>query len=261
MDTITSSDGTPIAFERTGSGPPLLLVHGNADVPGFWDLAGVRSDFSESHTVYAMERRVRGRSGDSPDYSLGREAEDVAAVIDSIDKAPTVLGHSAGAVYALEAALETDHLHRLILNQPPIAVGRHELDVAGAVAGLEELLENGEEASAVGLFLEEVAQLSPDELEEVQASPVWDEMVEAAPVLPRELRALSRYRFEEERFQDLTVPALVLVGRESPPFYRDAAQAVADALPNGRLGFTPGHTHEPMNTTPGPFVEQVEAFI
>lgn len=129
--TLTSADGTVIAFERTGNGPPLVLVHGNGDVHEFWDLAGVRTAFAQHCTVYAIDRRGRGESddgqrtssadvartsgsGDVPGYELKREAEDVAAVVDSIDEPVTLLGHSGGAIYSLEAALRTDNVRKLV---------------------------------------------------------------------------------------------------------------------------------------------------
>lgn len=164
METITSADGTEIAYERTGSGPPLVLVHGNGDVHEFWDLAGARAAFTEHFTVYAMDRRGRGENGDTTDYELEREAEDVVAVVDSIDESVTLLGHSGGALYSLEAALRTDDLRNLVVNEPPVAVGDHKLDVEEAVAETERLLDDGENELALVLFLREVGHLTPDEL-------------------------------------------------------------------------------------------------
>lgn len=81
MGTVTSADGTEIAFERMGSGPPLVLVHANADLHASWELAGTRSAFAEPCTVYVIDRRGRGERGDAAEYELDREAEDVAAHI------------------------------------------------------------------------------------------------------------------------------------------------------------------------------------
>ncbi len=261
MDVVTSADGTEIAFERSGSGPPLLLVHGNADVLGFWDLAGVRAALSEHCTVYAVERRGRGESGDAPDYELAREAEDLAALMESVGDPMTVLGHSGGAVYALEAALRTDKVDRLILNEPPIAVGDHELEVTEAVARMEQLLDQGKGEEVVLFFQEEIAGLTSEELEAARSSPAWEGMVDAAPVLPREIREIARYELEPGRFRDMTRPTLLMVGGESPPFSKDAVRALADALPDSRVEVIDGHSHEPMNTAPDRFVHEVLAFM
>ncbi|QLG26652.1 alpha/beta hydrolase [Halorarum halophilum] len=260
METVTSADGTAIAFERTGNGPPLVLVHGNGDVHEFWDLAGARLALAEHCTVYAIERRGRGESGDAAEYALDREAEDVAAVVDAIDEPVTLLGHSGGAVYSLEAALRSDNLHTLVLNEPPIAVDDHELDVEGLVE-LEKLLDDGENEQALVVFLREVAGISQAEIDEFRSEPMWQEMVAAANTLPRELRAIAEYEFDATRFADMTTPTLVLSGSESPQLFKDAAEAVDEALPNSRVTFLDGLAHEPMNTAPDRFVDEVLTFV
>lgn len=258
---VTSTDGTPIAFEQMGSGPPLVLVHGNADVHKFWDLAGVRSAFAERCTVYAISRRGRGASGDTAAYELEREARDVAAVVDSIDRPVTLLGHSGGALYSLESTLYTDNLRKLVLNQPPIAVGGNVLDIEEAITEMKRLLDDGENEQALVLFLRDVGQLTSNELDTVRSAPIWNEMVEAAQTLPRELRAIAEYEFDAARFAELTTPTLLLSGGESPPLYRDATEAVSAALPNSRIVTFDEHAHEPMNTAPDRFVDEVLTFI
>lgn len=260
METVTAADGTEIAFDRTGSGPPLVLVHGNGDVHGFWELAGVRSAFADHFTVYSIDRRGRGESGDAPGYALELEAEDVAAVVDHIDEPVSLLGHSGGALYSLEAAVRTDGLYTLVLNEPPIAVGDHELDVERGVAEMKRLLDEGEDEQALVLFLQEVARLTTNELDAARSAPTWQDMVDAAHTLPRELQAIAEYEFDVDRFADVSTPTLLFVGGESSPFYRDATEAVHDALPNSRISTFDGHAHEPMTTAPDRFVDEVLAF-
>jgi pimeloyl-ACP methyl ester carboxylesterase len=114
MHTVTSRDGARIAFWSSGEGKPLLLVHGTtADHTTTWRYVGPALE--RRFTVHAMDRRGRGGSGDGPAYDLQREAEDVAAVVDAIGGPINVLGHSHGALCAIEAALLTTNLRRLIL--------------------------------------------------------------------------------------------------------------------------------------------------
>ena len=104
METVTSRDGTTIAYERSGEGPPLVLVHGMASTHLTW--AFVLPELQEHFTVYAMDRRGRGESGGGgADYSIECEFEDVVTLIDTIDRPVDLLGHSYGAILALEAAL------------------------------------------------------------------------------------------------------------------------------------------------------------
>ncbi|MFC7215173.1 alpha/beta fold hydrolase [Saliphagus sp. GCM10025334] len=260
-ETVTSADGTEIAFERTGSGPPLVLVYGNGDVREFWEEGGVRSALADRYAVYAIDRRGRGESGDATAYELKREAEDVAAVVESIDEPVTLLGHSGGALYSLEAARLTDNLHALILYEPPIQVGDNELDVAAELIELKSLLDRGENERVLVLFESEIAGLSPDEVEMHRSTPIWQKMVDAAHTLPRELQTIGEYEFQPPRFADVTAPTLLLTGGESPSFYGDATKAVDDALPNSRIVTVSGEQHMAMHTAPDRFVDEVVAFI
>src|SRR3712207_8086243 len=106
QETVTSVDGTSIAYWRSGEGPPLVLVHGTAADHSRW--APVLPAFEQRFTVYAIDRRGRGGSGDSGDYAIEREFEDVAEVVDSLGESVNLLGHSYGALCALEAALLAD---------------------------------------------------------------------------------------------------------------------------------------------------------
>ena len=116
-ETVTSIDGTPIAYWRSGQGPPLVLVHGTTADHSRW--APVLPTFEEHFSVCAIERRGRGGSGDSEDYAIEREFEDVAAVVDSFGEPAFLVGHSYGAICALEASLLTPGVRKLVLYEPP----------------------------------------------------------------------------------------------------------------------------------------------
>ena len=121
MEMVTSSDGIRIAFERSGSGSPLVLVHGSTADHTRWTsiLPGLERRF----TVLAMDRRGRGASGDAQKYSLEREYDDVAAVIRAAGREVDLFGHSFGALCAMEAALNVDNLRRIVLYEPSFPVG------------------------------------------------------------------------------------------------------------------------------------------
>ena len=120
--TATSPDGTPIAYWRSGQGPPLLMVHGSLADHARWET--VRPLLEPHVTVHAMDRRGRGASGDADGYTLAAEAADVAAVVDAIAEAiggpVDVFGHSYGALCALEATLLTTRIRWLALYEPAI---------------------------------------------------------------------------------------------------------------------------------------------
>ncbi len=262
MDKIRSADGTYIAYEKTGSGAPLVLVPGGgANDHRRWDLAGIRSALEKHFTVYAMDGRGLGESGDAAEYELGREFEDVAAVVDVSDEPVTLLGHSLGGLLALEAALRTDNLHRLILYEPPVAVGGSKLISGETVNEMKRLLEDGENEQVLMLFLKEVAKIAPAEIEALRSAPNWQDRVKAAHTLPRALEEVGEYQFDPERFERITAPTLLLTGSESPPPMKEATKAISKALPNSRIVVFDGHGHVAMNTAPELFLKEVLAFI
>ena len=261
METITSRDGTTIAYERTGSGPPLVLVHGTSADHTRWE--PVRPAFEERFTVYAMDRRGRGESGDAEEYDLEREFEDVAALVDAVDEPAVLLGHSYGAICALEAALRTDNLRALVLYEPPIPweiLGPH-LSAEAVYAEMEALIADGADEQALVLFFDAIVALPQPELDALRSASNWPARVDAVDTVVREERAPATYDFDATQFGDLTTPTALLLGSESPQYFKDATAAIDDALPNSRITTLEGQTHVAINTAPDRFVDAVFAFV
>lgn len=259
METVTSVDGTTIAFERTGSGLPLVLVHGAGLDRNFWNLSGVRSALAEHYTVYAIDRRGRGESGDADVHELEREIEDVVAVVESVDEPVTLLGHSYGALITLEAALRTDNLRGLVLYEPPFGP-EIPPEIEQLLGVIQALLADGEKEEAL---LTDLTALGTPEasLAELRSSPSWQTLVDAADTLPREFERFFEYEFDADRFADMTTPTLLLTGEESHPLLVELTKTVDETLPNSRIVVFDGHGHFAMNTAPELFVEEVLAFI
>jgi pimeloyl-ACP methyl ester carboxylesterase len=255
-----SPDGTSIAFWRSGSGPPLLLVHGvTADHLTTWH--SVRPELERRFTVYAMDRRGRGGSGDASAFELQREAEDVAAVIDVIGVPVGVVGHSYGALVSLEAALLQPRLARLILYEG-VPLRGADLYRPEAIARLEALQEAGDFEGMLGSMYREVVELSPEEIELMRAQhDAWTARVRNARTLLRELEAEAGYVFRPERFRKLRTPTLLLVGGESSAREMENARVVAEALPDARVAVLQGQRHAAMHTAQELFVREVVRFM
>lgn len=253
IETVTSNDGTPIAYQRAGSGPPIVLVHGTLGVSKRWPIIPL---LVERFTVYAMDRRGRGGSGDSPDYSLEREAEDIAALASAIGGGVSVLGHSFGALCALEAALLIPRLRHLILYEPALSGASPE-----AIVRLEALLDTGDREAVVLALFREIVEMPPDEIEYLRASPNFPAMVVAAHTVSRELRAEERYRFDPARFERLTVPTLLLLGGDSPPSLKKPTETLHAAIPNSRIVVLPGQQHIAHYTAPDLIAREIELFL
>jgi len=259
MDKIASKDGTLLACQHTGLGSPLVLVHGTGGSSARW--TPILPALEEHFSLYALDRRGRGGSGDAPDYALEREFEDVASVVNSIAAPVNLLGHSFGGLCALEAALLTPRLRKLILYEPPIPIEGVQVYPEAVIDRLDSLLAAGDREEVLATFMREVVRMPPYEFEVFRASPAWPARVAAAHTLPRELRTHERYRFTPERFRGLSTPTLLLLGGDSPFFFKAATEMAASTLPNSRVVVLPGQQHIAMDTAPDLFVREVITFL
>jgi len=258
MDYVTSDDGTRIAFERSGDGPPLILVHGTAADHRTWDR--VRPALAERFTVYAVDRRGRGDSGDGEAYAVEREFEDLAALAASIDGPVNLLGHSYGAVCSIGAALRLSELRRLILYEPPLWTPDRERLSTALLDRMDDLADRGENERVLEVFFEEVVG-STRRLEGLRSSSDYDRHVAAAERLPRELRGRERFRPTPETYSVGDVPTMLLTGTDSSASLQQSTEAATDLFPDSRLVRLPGRGHGAMHTAPDRFVSEVSAFL
>lgn len=228
---VESADGTPIAYRASGSGDPIVFVHGAATsgADGVFLAPFMRDRF----TFVTMDRRGRGGSGDAPEHSIDREAEDVLAVLDEVG-AELLVGHSYGALCSVLAAQRTDRLRRLVLYEPPIGLTHERL------RGLDDRIEADERDKALERFLR-VAGAPADQLAAIRASPAWAVLLDAVPALPRELRACADWR---NPAGPIEVPLLFLLGSETTsPSYLDGLDELLAAFPDVRRESLPGEMH------------------
>ena len=260
LATTVSRDGTPIGYWRSGQGPALVLVHGTTADASRW--APVLPLLQPHATVYAMDRRGRGASGDgSGDYALTDEAADVAAVVDAAASdtgGPVdVFGHSYGGHCALEATLLTAGMRRLVLYEAAVAA----TSPPGFVDRLTGLLAAGRREEVVATMLRELAGLTAEELRLTMAAPSWAGRVAAAHTVLRECRAEDGYRLDPARFAGLSVPTMLLAGSDSAPDLVASTAALAAALPAAQVVTMAGQGHVAMLTAPTLFASEVLGFL
>jgi len=256
MQTVTSADGTSIAFERHGEGPPLLLVHGGS-APQFWQPLVPR--FADDFTVILPHRRGVGKSGDSETYSLDRGVEDVRAVIDAVDGTPTLFGHSFGGLLAVETA-RTTPVEKLIAYEPAVLVGeyRRQADLASQ---MQARIDDGERRQAMKFYIREVMHGGDvDDLDGWLAEwPPWPDILALTENVARINRAVEQYRLPES--VEIDAPALLLTGTEGPPHLRDGIRAVDEALSDSQLVELAGVGHGGPTEAPDRVTTEVRAFI
>jgi pimeloyl-ACP methyl ester carboxylesterase len=255
VEHVTSSDRTRIGYWRSGEGPPLVLVHGTAGA--HWSFNFLVPALVDRFAVYAIDRRGRGESGDQVEYAIEREFEDVATVVDSIPEPASLFGHSYGATLALGAALVARNLHKLVLYEPApgvSAVPSEDLE------RIDDLVARDEREEALVHAFRSFG-LTPEELEQIRASPVWSARVAAAHTVAREVRGEEGYSVDPERFRDLATPALLLLGEESPDWAREGTERLRAALPDARVAILRGQGHAAIMTAPELVADEVARFL
>jgi pimeloyl-ACP methyl ester carboxylesterase len=253
---VPSRDGTRISVECAGSGPTLLIVHGGTGDRSRW--TPLFPYFAARLTVCAMDRRGHGSSGDSADYSLQKEVEDVAAVVNSRPGKVFVLGHSFGGVVSLEAALVTDRVAKLALYEPPV----RNSDNAAILARMERLIAAGNRQEALETFYREIVMISPTEIAAMKSRPSWPGLLASVETSIRQDRALGAYRFDRTQMAGLQIPTLLLSGSDTvSPQLKLAIDSLRQSLPHPEVIVFQGQQHNAMDTIPQQFAETVLRFL
>lgn len=208
-NTVHSADGTVIGFTKIGSGSvPLVIVHGALNSGEQW--LPVAQALSDNCTCYVMDRWGRGGSGIHPDYSVNREAEDIAAVLEVAGPNAILLGHSSGAIYTLETALKFPP-QKLILYEPPIN-GFHGRFVQEIWDSIRLAAEEERYEDALTIFLTDEVEISNEQLAYIKSTPMWEKMLSLTPNSVQEWAELVRYKPTVKQYRDISVPTLLLTG-------------------------------------------------
>jgi pimeloyl-ACP methyl ester carboxylesterase len=242
MELVESADGTKIAFDRSGSGPPLVVVLGAfCDRSTSKPLAAL---LASSYTVFEYDRRGRGKSPDGLGLSVDGEVQDLAAVAAAAGEAPFVYGHSSGASLALEAAARGVAMRRLAVYEPPYTgdydpgpeFGRH----------LDELVAAGRRDAAAEQWLAATGT-PPAIIESIKRSPGWAQRQALAHTLSQDLRLANNGRVPIERFAGIEIPVLALAGGDSPPWAPSTTATLAGSLPHATERVVDGQQHIPAD--------------
>jgi pimeloyl-ACP methyl ester carboxylesterase len=256
MQTVTSADGTRIAYEQHGEGPPLILLHGGG-TRHYWQPLVPR--LSDDYTIVLPDRRGRGDSGDNDAYSIEREVEDARAVIDTVDGNPVLFGHSFGGLQAIETARVVS-VETVIAYEPAYLVDeyRKQADLADQ---MEACLDNGERHEAMKLHLREVIHGGEiDDLYQWLGEwPAWPACVEHVENTLRMDRAIEQHRLPDTLDIDATV--LLLTGTDGPSHLRDSVRAVHETIPNSRFVEYDSVGHSGPTEAPDRITAEVRAFI
>ena len=247
MEKVTSKDGTPIAFDRIGHGPALILVDGAMCYRGFGPMPALARRLSSQFTVFHYDRRGRGDSGNHPGYAVDREIEDLDAVLQAAGGSAFVFGVSSGAALALEASTRLKGITKVALYEAPFIVDdTHPPLPASFIPELKTLVANGRRGDAVKKFMRLVG-VPAIGVFVMSWLPLWKKMKAIAHTLANDLTILEPYQqgraLPAAHFGKAGIPALVMAGGKSPAYMQNGMRALADLLPNAQHQTVPGQTH------------------
>lgn len=242
MKLIKSEDGTRIAFDRSGSGPPLVIVLGAfCDRSSSKPLAAL---LAPSYTVYEYDRRGRGDSDNGLPCSVEGEVQDLAAVIAATEERPFVYGHSSGGALALEAAARGVEMRRLAVYEPPYTGDRD----PGSEFGqhLDQLVAAGRRDQAAEQWMAVTGTPAPI-IESIKSSPGWAQRQALAHTLSQDLRLANNGEVPIERLRRIDFPVLAVAGSASPPWAAATIATLAGVLPHVKTHVADGQHHVPAD--------------
>jgi pimeloyl-ACP methyl ester carboxylesterase len=254
MENVTSKDGTSIAFDRLGSGPPIVLVCGGS-VDRTAD-AVIAQELSSDFTVLNYDRRGRGDSGDTPPYAIQREVEDIEAVMEAAGGTAHLWGSSSGAVLAMIAAASDAPVTKLAMWEPPFILDESARPPADQVEQYERMIAEGRRSDAAEYFMAKVVGMPPEFVADAKSQPWWEAQKAIAHTLAYDARIMGDYSIPTETAASVEVPTVVFAGGADMPFMRESAQALADAIPNGEVRFLDGQGHDVDPTILAPALKE-----
>lgn len=267
MQTVTSADGTRIAYDATGTGEDVAVLIG-----------GAFSHRAESHmmklaetlaeqyglTVVNYDRRGRGESDDTPaSYDPRREIEDLAAVVEATGGRAFLVGWSSGVVLALRAAGSgrIEGIEKVVAFEPPFVTNReHHVPPGDLTQRLHGLVAAGKHSETVKYFMTSAMGVPRFVVATMRPFPFWKELTATASSTPHDWALMGEYMRGEplrpDDWQGVQASTLVVAGAKSEPLLRTGARAAADALPNATHVEVPKLSHNPKVSLLAPVIGQ-----
>lgn len=241
MRKVVSRDGTTIAYEKAGDGPPIVLLNGAFRDHTIFDQ--LVPELAPHCTTYVYDRRGRGDSGDSPGYAVQREIEDLEAVIGEAGGRAVVFAGSCGANLALEAAMAGVPITKLALHEPYYRAEGYPKPPHDFMDNLRALLADDKRGEAAEYFLAKLLDLAPEVIADWRQGPLWAGNEANAHTLPYDTAICGDFTVPVERLATFRTPTLVVNSDGTSDWLRAAARATAVALPNGWGMELPGSWH------------------
>lgn len=237
--TVTSKDGTTLEYDRSGSGPAVVLLY----VGPFTRAAnsGLAALLAEHFTVYSYDRRGRGGSGGSVQDGPDREFEDLDAILSEAGGSACLYGSSGGAIMGLQAAARGLPITRLAAWEPPYTVEGARRPPADWGKRVADLVAQDRRGDAVAYWMTAVTGIPEEMVSGMRQAPFWAAVEAEAHGLIADYAMVGDLTFDEAMLRSVPVPTLVLDGGDSSPLAPSAAKVAATV---------PGAVHQSLDGQP-----------
>jgi pimeloyl-ACP methyl ester carboxylesterase len=261
-----SADGTAIEFWRSGDGPVIVLV--DAALSMHTESARLAALLAPRFTVISYDRRGRGDSGETPPADPAREIEDIEALIDANGGTAFLFGSSSGAVLALDAASRLGRkVTGLFMYEPPFIVDDSRPPLPSDLpARIADLVDRDRRSEAVTAFYREAMGIPAPFVTAMRLfMPGWKQAKRIAHTLQYDFGTMAGTQdgkpLPAGRWSALRVPAKVMVGSKSEPFFHSGARALADALPTVEYESLEGGHHGSAVMSPAGIAAAITTFF
>lgn len=262
MATVTSKDGTTIAFDKVGSGSAVILINGamsfRAFDPTFAQLAEL---LGKDFTVYNYDRRGKGESGDTQPFTKNCEIEDIQALIEDAGGQAMLFGISSGGAIALEAAAAIPGVTKVAVYEVPFIVDDSREPLKDYEGHTSRLVAEGKLDELVEYFITQVVGMPAEFVGGMkQDQGMWGGMKAIAPTIPYDAAFVGEFMqgkpLPAGHWAKLTMPVLVANGGASPAWLRHGADALAMVLPHASRETLEGQTHQVDATALAPVLRE-----
>jgi pimeloyl-ACP methyl ester carboxylesterase len=240
---VSSTDGTPIAFNKAGNGPALIIVGGALSDRTLNGDTTLVASLKDHFTVYTYDRRGRGESGDNQPYAVDHEIGDIDALIQNAGGSAYLFGVSSGAALALQAAakLGAGKVSKLALYEPPY--GQPQREFTKVKDSVKALVKTGQPGDAATYFFSAIGT-PPETVQGMKSSPAWEGIKKIDFTLVYDYEVLGDGSIPGDVAKAITIPTLVMDGEKSLDFMHATAARIADLVPNGKRSMLKGQTHQ-----------------
>jgi pimeloyl-ACP methyl ester carboxylesterase len=259
MNTVTSADGTRIAYDcaGSGSGPAVILVDGALCRRAFGPMAKLAALLSSRLTVITYDRRGRGDSEDVGPYAVAREVEDLAALIQVAGGSAALFGASSGAALSMEAVASGLPVTRLAMYEPPFVAEGANASQPDHLAKLRQLVANERRGDAVRYFMRDMVGAPAAVVVMMRLMlPVWSKLKAVAHTLPYDASIMGSWSVPVERAAQVRIPTLIMNGGKTDPRLQRAAKAVAAGIAGAEHRVLAGQTHNVAASALAPALEE-----